>query len=277
MKDISTIITSSLEAVLIKVSSFLPGFIGGLVLLIVGWLLALGLKKLIHAILSRKIIKEQIDKIADTITSNGAERLNPIEVFSKIVYWFVFLIFLLSATEAMGLQMLSQQISALIQYLPKLITALFIFLMGVYVASGIRDAVGTAAKAMGIKPWRVLSSIVFYLISLFVGVTALNQAGIDTQIITSNMTVIIAGLMLAFALAYSFAARPFLAGILSASYTKTHFKVGQIIEIEGNTGKIAALDNVSVVLENEQGKIILPSQKLLTDKVIIVQEAKEND
>lgn len=275
VKSFTDIIWTALSSIITQISSFLPNFIAGLVILLLGWVLAKSASKVVHKILERPIIKTKIESLIEAI-GGVSWGISLTKVIAGIVYWFIFLIFLLSATEAMKLSMLSQEISRLIQYLPQLISALIVLVIGLYIAAGVRDIVSNTAKSLGVKLWRMLGGAAFYFLAIMMTITALNQAGIDTMIITSNLTVIVGSLALAFSIAYGLAARNLLAGILTSFHSKDYFHIGQVIEVDNFKGEIIAMDTVTVTLHTGESKIIIPIQRLLADKVVILKDELED-
>ena len=103
-------------------------------------------------------------------------------------------------------------------------------------------------------------------------ITSLNQAGINTDIITSNIYIILGGVFLAFAIAYGFAARNVLSSILTSFYTRGNFEVGQVISIDNFKGQIVKMTNVSLTLFTGKEYVVFPLSRLINDKVIIHQE-----
>ena len=73
---------------------------------------------------------------------------------------------------------------------------------------------------MDLSGAKIISQVVFFIILIFVSITALNQAGIDTEIVTSNLTMILAAFLLAFALAFGFGAQKIVGDLLRTYYTR---------------------------------------------------------
>jgi hypothetical protein len=264
------IILESLQEVLRQIIGVLPNIIGALVLLLLGWILA----KTVSAIIARILRRIGLDKLADKLNETDAFResnitIRPVIIIQKFLYWTIFLIFILSATETLGLDILTQQVSKIIDFIPKLLTAMIIMGIGFYLADAIKRMVGNAAQAFGIPSWKVISYGVFYVLMIAISITALEQAGIMTDIIKWNIYIVLAGVFLAFAIAYGFAARNVLTSILTSYYSKSSFSVGLIIELEGYKGTIVKMDNVSFTLDLGTEYVVFPQSKLLNDKVII--------
>lgn len=264
------IILESLQEVLRQIIGVLPNIIGALVLLLLGWILA----KTVSAIIARILRRIGLDKLADKLNETDTFResnitIRPVIIIQKFLYWTIFLIFILSATETLGLDILTQQVSKVIDFIPKLLTAMIIMGIGFYLADAIKRMVGNAAQSFGISSWKVISYGVFYVLMIAISITALEQAGIMTDIIKWNIYIVLAGVFLAFAIAYGFAARNVLTSILTSYYSKSSFSVGLIIELEGYKGTIVKMDNVSFTLDLGTEYVVFPQSKLLNDKVII--------
>jgi len=267
-------IQESLLTVINQVMGILPNLIGALVLLLVGWILA----KIISGIIARLLSRIGLDTLADKLNRTDFFQevnleIRPIIIIKKFLYWTLMLIFVLSAAETLGLQIVTEQVSALVDFIPRLFTSIIILALGFYLADIVKKFVANACKSFGIPAWKIISSAVFYILLIALSITALNQAGIDTNIITFTVFILIGGSILAFALAYGIAAKDVLASILTAYYTKYNFQAGQIIEIEGHKGKIVEINNVSIKLDTGAEKVVFPMNRLLQNKVIIHEDS----
>ena len=249
---------------------FIPGIVGAILVAIIGWIVAKMVSKLIRNLL-RKI---QIDNLADRLNEielihQAKLKITPSKFLSKLAYYFIFLVFLIAATDILDMPAVSQLMSDLINYIPYLISALIVLVIGILLAEFIKNIVLTACQSLGIPSAKLIAAFVFWFIFLTATVSALSQAGIDTTFITSNLSIIIGGGVLAFALGYGFASKDMMANFLASFYTKDKFKVGDVIRIEGMKGTITKIDNASLVLKTDDSRVIIPLSKLSSEKVEI--------
>lgn len=272
--DLIEIISKAFASVLAQMIGVFPRLFGALLLLFLGWLLA----RVLSTVLKKFLIRVGVERLAEKLNSSPAFRdsnitLKPADLLARFVYWILLLIFIMSAAETLELNVVSEQISLLIQYIPRLLTAFLILGAGFYAAGLAREGVNRAAKSFGLPAWRFLGGLVFYLLFIIVGVTALEQAGIDTSVIRANVTIIIGGIFLAFAIAYGFAARDVLSSILTSFYSRSNFEVGQTIEIEGVKGRIVRMDTISLVVDSGAHVTVFPLNRLHSGQVVIYKDS----
>lgn len=198
--------------------------------------------------------------------------MTPGALIGKFVYWLVMLLVVITASDALGWSAVSEEISKLLGYLPQLLAAIVFFIVGTYIATFVRDVILGATKTLGISAGKVISTFVFYLLLIIVALTALDQAGIDTSIITSNLLLIIGSIMAAAAISYGLASRDLLASILGSFFSRRTFTKGQTIEIDGNQGIITDMTNVSVTIQiNDKEQLVIPANQMITKQIKIIK------
>lgn len=250
------------------------GKIGGaLLILLIGWLLA----RIVSRTVARLLKKAGVEKLADKINETKAIqdlkiKIDPIRIIKTFLYWILMLFTVMTAADSAGLDQVTTLITDLINFLPSVIKAFAIMIGGLILADAVRNVVGTACRSLGIPSWKVIGSLVFGLIGIMVAITALEQINVPTEIITSNITIILGGIMLAFGIAYGFAARDVLSSILAGFYSRNNFKVGQIIEVNGHQGMITKIDTVSLTMEADGRSIVMPLHRLVQEDVFIHQD-----
>ena len=250
----------------------IPLILGAILILLLGWLFARIISGVIHRIL--KAIK--FDKLADRIKATqllekANIKLTPSAIIGKFIYWILMLLVVTTAADTLGWTTVSEEISKLLSYLPNLLSAIIFFTVGVYIATFVRDVIQSTTKTLGISTGRVISSFVFYLLFLLVTLTSLEQAGVDTSIITSNLLLIIGAIMAAAAISYGLASKDVLANILASFFSRKTFSLGQTIEIHDMKGQIIKVSNVAVTIQmSDKEKLVIPTHQLITNKVKII-------
>ena len=239
---------------------------------LIGWIVA----RVVARVVGNLLKKIGIDKLSERlneidIISNSNFEIVPSKVLSKMLYYVILIIFFMAATDVLAMPAVSQLMKDLVGYIPYLISALIVLVIGVLLADFLKKIVLTACQSLGIPSAKLIASFAFWFVFMTTAVSALSQAQIDTTFITSNLSVILAGVVLAFALGYGFASKEMMANFLASFYTKEKFKIGDVIQIEGIKGEIIEIDNSSFVLSAEGRRVIIPLSKLTTEKIEIFE------
>lgn len=272
MKDITSwtdLMFSSFQSFGQKFVDILPNLVGAIIILILGWLIA----KLFSAGIHRLLKLSRFDQFSDKIKfseflAKSSVTVTPSKLVSKFIYWILILFVIVTASDTMGWSAVSKEISKLIGYLPNLLISIIIFVTGSYIATFIRNLIKGATGSLGISSGKLISSVVFYLIIIVVTLTALEQLGINTYIISSNLLIISGAILLTAAISYGFASKELLSNILASFFSRKTFSIGKTIEFDGAKGKIIAVNNISVTIENEKGeKFVIPSHLLISNGV----------
>ena len=252
--------------------TFMPKLIAVIAVLIIGWLLI----KIVSFLIKKALKFSKIDILADKIKEIDIFKnvsIKPTIIVVKVVKWMVMLLMLIVISDILGLQMLTEGIASFIGYLPRLFSAIAILMIGIYIANIIKNAIQSLFKSLDLGGSNVIGNIVFFAIVVIVAITALNQAGIDTEMITSNLTLILGSLLLAFTIAFGLGSKEIVQRLLFGFYSRKNLNVGQKIKIGGIEGTIEAIDNIYLTLITDDGKFIFPIKEV-NDTIIQVIEKK---
>ncbi len=258
-----------------QIMGAIPGILGAIFLIILGWLVA----RLIAKIIARLLKAVKFDKLVDKMNTiefvqNLKITISPSDIVGKFIFWVVFLLFIVTATETLGWTVVASEITNLIRFIPNLFIGIIIFIIGLYIANFIKSLINASFSSLGLASGKIISEIAFYIIMIIVTLTALKQTGINTRFIDNNITIIIGIIVGAFALSFAISSRDVLQNILAGFYSKNNFHVGQKIKIDGVTGEIIKIDSIHLVLINDKEKIVFPVSKLITEKVEIISESE---
>ncbi len=266
------IFMQSFKAFGVKLMSVLPNIIGAIIILLLGWLLA----RVVNSLITKGAKRLRVNKLASrTELTDFLKKANidssPAELLGKMMKYIILLIAFLMAADTMNWQILSLEIGKLLAYLPSLFVALIFFVIGTYIAGFVRDFIRAATSSLGISAGRILGSFVYWMLLIIVTLTALEQAGFNTSLPSSYLLILLGTICLAAAISYGFASREILSNILSGFYARKSFRVGQIIEVEGERGEIVETTNINVTLRQENGeRVVIPSQVLIKNKVRVL-------
>ncbi len=269
MEALGSLATDSLKTIIQDIVSALPGVIGAIIVLILGWLIIKIISFVIKKILKLARVNNLSDKINEAqLFGEGSKiKVDVIRILLGFVKGILWITFIIVAAEVMGLTIISAEISNLLHYLPVLLSALVIFMIGLYAARLVRKALLSVFDSMGMGGSKIVSGIVYYMIIVFVLITALNQAGIDTEIITSNITLIIGAFLLAFAIGLGLGSRDIVGKLLQTFYARKTYAVGDKVRTKKFEGTIEAIEGILVTIRTKDGKIVIPIEDLVQGKV----------
>jgi len=219
-------IARSLQEALSQFFSFLPQLVGAIFILIVGYIVAKILQAVVGRILQgigfdgwmeRAGIKRFFDR-ADT-------RQTPASILGRLVFWFVFIIAIVMATDALGIRQVSAVFSQLISYIPNIIAAILILILASLLANFVA---GLVRGATGID---VLGTVAQVAIIVYAVFAALTQLGIAVQLTAPTFLIVLGAIALATAIAFGFGAQGVARDIVERAYERS----GQVTS-DGTSG-----------------------------------------
>lgn len=256
--------------------SFLPNLIGGIVFILACILLYKLILYIVKKLLKFSKISELNKKLnQNEIIQKSDFKINLENIIIQIVRWLLILMILVIGADFFGLNMVSHQISNLINYLPQLFSAILIFVVGFYFANKIKELLQNILKSFDLNGSNIIGNIIFYLMLIFISITALNQAGVNTDIITNNLSIIMGAILLTFTVAFGLGSRDIVYRLLLGFYTNKNLAIGQRIIFQGNEGVIVAINNIALTLQTQDKTILIPIEKLNNDDVIIIKKDYE--
>ena len=106
---------------------------------------------------------------------------------------------------------------------------------------------------------------------MIVSVTALNQAGVNTDLITSNLSLILGSVLAAFTISFGLGSRDIINRLLFGYYSRKNLQIGQRIRINEIEGVIESIDNICMVLITSEEKIVYPIKDIVDNQIKILK------
>ncbi|WP_069804513.1 mechanosensitive ion channel family protein [Thermogemmatispora onikobensis] len=203
VNNIGQAFLTSLANALNLVLTFIPKFLGFLVILLIGWLIASVLRRTVVFILRRIGFERLGARIGlARLEQNTGMRFDVVAILGTIVYWFIFLIFLVPAVDALGLSTVSNILNELIAYIPNVFVAVLVLFLGLLAASVVGDIVRGLMATTRVGNPALFASIARYALIGFAGLIALEQLQIAPSLLNILFTAVVGGTALAFGLAF---------------------------------------------------------------------------
>lgn len=190
---------SILSNLIIQITNYLPRFLSGLIIVIIGLVIAGLVRGLILKIFTFKELKILLTKakISTKTTVDIWAR-----IISEIFKWSIILLFLVSAAEIWGIPRVSEVFSQLLLFTPNVIVAVFVGLVGVIMSNIVHDVVNQAVVGLGAKPRGLLSTGAKYAILFFTVLIIFSQLGVVPDLIRILFTSIVVMIAIAGGLAF---------------------------------------------------------------------------
>ncbi len=184
-----------LTTIYYSVVQMLPGLVAGIVILLFGYLVA----QIVAYVMQKIVVRGKLDKwlFERTGLKSVVGRFDLAEFVHTIAKWYVFILFLPAAAEVINLEGLSNLLRVLAMWIPNLIMAVVLSLLGYVIAEyASNQIVATRAKGAG-----VVADVAWGVIVVFTAIMALQQVSVSVSLAESTFLLLIAGVVFAVALA----------------------------------------------------------------------------
>jgi hypothetical protein len=205
---LTTVVTGAWNAFAVKITAFLPALIGAIIIFVAGWIIArlvkLGVERLLKLIrfdrATEKAGVQEFLKKGDILKA-------PSEIIGSLVYWFLMILVIIASLDALGLPIVSDLLNSIFLYIPNVVAAIIVLVLGFLLGTLLSAVVRTAASNAGLKNAEGLGKLALYAIVFFSGAIALIQLGIGGEIVVSAFGIAFGAAALALALAFGLGGR----------------------------------------------------------------------
>jgi Conserved TM helix len=198
-----------------QTAAFLPKLLLALVVVLVGWLLAKAARfAVVRALraVNFNVLTERAG--TDNFLQQAGMRGDTTTLFGLVGFWVVILAALIIAFNGLGLTYITDLLQRVVLFTPKLLIAMLLVIFGSYCARFVGNAVQNYCNDAQIPDGDVLARLVRYLIMTLVVMIALSHLEIGGDIVQRTFLIILAGLMLALALAFGLGGKDWAAAML---------------------------------------------------------------
>jgi hypothetical protein len=192
-----------IRAILIQIGAFLPRLALAVVVLVVGYLIAkavrFALQKALRAI-NFHILTQRSG--IDGFLQQGGMVNDTTGLVGLIIYWLVILAALIIAFNSLGLAYVTDLLIRVLLFVPRIFVALLVLVFGAYFARFVGNAVQSYCRKVGVGDADSIGKLAQYIVTIFVIIIALDQVDIGGDIVRQTFLILLAGIVLALALAF---------------------------------------------------------------------------
>ena len=182
---------------------FLPNFLVAVIVLVVGWILAVSIASLVKSLLSSAKVDEFGDKLGlDQISNRTGMKMSIAGTIAWLIKWFLLIAIFLAAADILGLDQISNFLRDVLDYIPNVIAGAAILLAGLLLARFLSKLVRGSVQAAGLSSADLLAAVTQWAIVVFTVLATLQQLGVASAFIQTLYTGFIAMVAIAGGLAF---------------------------------------------------------------------------
>ena len=249
------------------VADFVPRLVTAVIVILFGLLVAKIAERVVRALFERLRLNHLLQRVglSDTLQRFGL-RDSPGRLLSRTIYILLVVLFVQSVARAVGLDAIAEAISSFFRYLPNLVAAFLVLLLGMMVSQFMGRTVARSAEEAGVDFAPLLGRIVSSLLLFVVGLMAISQLKIDTEIVRAVVLVLLAGFALAFALSFGLGSRQVSRDILAGFYLRKLLSAGDEVEVAGTRGTLAGITAVHTLIEVDGRTVSVPNRQFMDER-----------
>jgi len=265
-------VSSALQTAFQPVINLLPSVVAMIAVLVIGYVVARLLARAANAVGQRIGLDAAAERsgLSASMTKVGIER-GLSAIVSQLVFWMLMCVFVVAAFNLLNLPSLSAATQKLVDYIPKLLAATTVVLIGLLIASFLRGVIATAADRIGISYADRLASGAYYILAMMTFIAAFDQLEIQFALLNQLILIAFGALALGVGLSVGLGGRDVAGGIMSGYYVRQRMQSGDTVSVSGIEGVVREVGPVATVIETTTNGMshrhTVPNSKMLNEAV----------
>jgi small-conductance mechanosensitive channel len=255
-----------------QLGDFLPRFVGALLLFVAGLIIA----SIVGRITRKALVRVGLDRLGDRsgasdLLAQGGLGGSLSALVATAVRLTILVVASFAALTLLGLAFLSDSLNQGILFIPRLLTALALVLIGVVVGAIVRAWLERTSAQLDFPV--SIGPIVQVLVVAIFGLCAAAQAGVSVAPLVATALLLIGAIAVTLSLAFGLGAREVARSLSSGRYARADFEVGQTIRVDDVRGEILRIDAAAVTLKAGDETIRVPNS-ILVERIVVVEGAE---
>ncbi len=244
--EVSTALQNAFQPVI----NLLPSVVAMVAVLALGYIVARLIGRVTDALGKRIGLDGAAERsgLSASMKKVGIER-GLSSIVAQLVFWMLMCVFVVAAFNLLNLPSLSAATQKLVDYIPKLLAATTVVLIGLLIASFLRGVIATAADRIGISYADRLASGAYYILALMTFIAAFDQLEIQFALLNQLILIAFGALALGVGLSVGLGGRDVAGGIMSGYYVRQRMQSGDSVSVAGIKGVIREVGPVATVIE----------------------------
>ncbi|MGD9647312.1 MAG: mechanosensitive ion channel domain-containing protein [Pirellulales bacterium] len=249
-----------------------PVILAALVVLVLGYVVARFVAKFISTLCEAIGLQNAAVQggLVQSMRQVGINRTVP-AIVGTLVFWLLMCVFVMAAFNILGLEAVSTALQDMVAFIPKLLVATVVVVVGLLLAAFMRGVVATSADRVGLSYAETLATGVYYVVALLTFMAAFDQLGVQFALLRELILIAFGAVALGFGLAFGFGGRDVMGGILAGYYLRQRLHAGDRVSIAGLEGRVREVGPVATVIETDEDGLLnrrsIPNAKMLAEAV----------
>jgi small-conductance mechanosensitive channel len=254
--------------------AYLPSLAAGIGLIVLGWLIAALTSAAMRRVLGGGLtLLGRQPRLGRAVERT---RLGPefVGLASRVVFWFVLTLFVAAAVERLQLTIAAALVTGFAAWLPRVLVALAIVFGGVVAGQLAFSAVSRAAAAAGLPQAGLLARSVQVILLFFAIVTAADQLGVQSTLLTAVVATAVGAVLGGATLAFGLGSRVAVSNIVAVFYLLKTYRVGQMVRIGDIEGEIIEISQTGVFIASPDGRVLVPGRRFSEETSTLLAEGR---
>jgi uncharacterized membrane protein len=253
---------SSFDFIWTRLAEYSPTLLGGLALLVVGFVLAKLVSFLVRRV-SKRLGVDRASRFAgvSALLPSAAAEPTVSGLLGLLVFWLVMLAFVVSAANVLGLAGVAGAVKLVIGFLPRLIGSLFVALLGVLLARVAQRTIRAAGIALRFEYANALAGVSYAILLVITASLAIGQLGVATDLLNYLVSILFLTVGVSVALAIGIGARDVAGQVIAGMYARELYEPGTTIEVKQVRGRLLEIATTNTLIEVPDGSIACISNK----------------
>jgi hypothetical protein len=272
VKTWGEVFVNSFQQAFSQIIALAPRVLAMVVVLVAGYLVARLVAQLVAALSDRIGLPKAAERggLVESMKHVGITR-SVSNILGQIVFWFLMCVFLMAAFNILELKALSDAMQGVVAYIPRLLVATVVVVIGLLIANFLRGVIATSADRVGITYAERLATGCYYVLALMTFIAAFDQLAIKFALLEQMILIAFGSLAVGLGLAIGLGGREVAGGILAGYYTRQRLHAGDTVSVAGYEGTVREVGPVATIIETREEGLTsrhsIPNTKMLSEAV----------
>lgn len=265
-------LVESFTAAFSQMIALAPKVLAAVVVLVIGYVVARLLASAVAALSEKLGLQRAAERsgLSKSMEQGGINRTVP-QIVGTIVFWLLLSVFLVASFDILDLPGMTAAIEKVVAFIPKVLVATVLVVVGLLLASFMRGVIATSADRVGITYAQQLASGCYYMLAMMTFIGAFGQLDIEFELLNYAILIAFSAVALALGLSFGLGGRDVMAGILCGYYLRQRFQNGDHVTVGRFEGVVREVGPVSTIIETDEDGLMnrhsVPNNLMLNEGV----------